>query len=55
MTIDAFPPSWRRRRPTIPWQAIAGLSTSANTMPFFTGVDTAALTPLTPFMRTLLR
>ena len=35
-------------------QAIADLVTSANTMPYFTGVDTAALTPLTPFIRTLL-
>jgi hypothetical protein len=35
-------------------QAIADLPTSANTLAYFTGVDTAALTPLTPFMRTLL-
>ena len=35
-------------------QAMADLSTSANTIVYFTGVDTAALTPLTPFIRTLL-
>lgn len=35
-------------------QALADLVTSADTMPYFTGVDTASLTPLTAFIRTLL-
>lgn len=34
--------------------ALAGLSTSANTMPYFTGVDAVTTTPLTIFARSLL-
>ena len=35
-------------------QALAGLPVTANTLPYFTGVDQSALTVLTPYMRTLL-
>ena len=35
-------------------RAIAPLASSANTFPYFTGAGTAALAPLSPFVRTLL-
>jgi len=34
--------------------ALAAVDGAADTVPYFTGVDTVALTPLTPYARTLL-
>jgi hypothetical protein len=45
--VDQFPT-------TVSTRAMMGLSTVANTIPYFTGTTTASLTSLTPFMLTML-
>jgi hypothetical protein len=53
MSIDPYPGLAAAQPFDATLQALAVLPTSADTAPYFTGVDTAALMTVTPFARTL--